>query len=91
MNVFEGRQYVPANEVVEEPGFRHPSPEMFAHLKQRLGEDKANELAEGVTERAIAMFDALGDSPIGLETAMWVLMTAAGATADSYFASVADL
>lgn len=91
MNVFDDRRFVPANEVVAEPGFRHPSPAMFAHLKEMVGEDMANELADTVTFLAVALFDALEDRPISEATAMNVLMAAAAATVDGYTAGVADL
>jgi hypothetical protein len=59
LTVFDDRRWVPADLVVHDPSFRHPSPAMFAHLKSVVGEEKANELAENVTMLTIALFVAL--------------------------------
>jgi hypothetical protein len=91
VSVFDGRTFVPANQVVHDPGFREPSPGVWMHLKQQVGEDKANELAEHVTLLTIALFDAMGDAPISEGTAQQVVAAAACATADRYAAGLSDL
>lgn len=91
MSVFDGRRFVPANEVVHDPGFREPSPGVWSHLKRQVGEDTANELAELVTSRTIALFDALGDTPITEATAQQVVMAAACAVSDLYAHRVSGL
>lgn len=91
MSVFADRTFVPANQVVHDPHFREPSPGVWSHLKQQVGEEVANELAELVTSRTIALFDALGDTPITEATAQQVVAAAACAVSDLYAHRVSEL
>jgi hypothetical protein len=91
VTVFDERRWVPADLVVHDPSFRHPSPAMFAHLKSVVGEEKANELAENVTMLTIALFDTLGDRRISVDTAQHLLALAALTVADEYLADAAAL
>jgi hypothetical protein len=91
VTAFERERWVPANQVVHDPAWRHPSPSMYAHLQELVGQDKADELAEKVTTTAIALFDTLGDRKISMATAHQLLMLAALAVADEYTSGAAEL